>query len=170
MANRGGSSEQTPDIEQIVSMYYEPIYRFCYWKIHDSTEAQDITQDTFMRFINAVQTYSDIENPKSLLYTIASNLCTNWIKKIHPASLDTLELSAELAVDDFSDASIKSISLSNAISTLSNLQQEVLLLRYGQDLKVNEIAEILGLSRFQVMYRMRGALKELKKCLREERI
>lgn len=170
MANRGGNSEQTTDIEQIISMYYEPIYRFCYWKTHDTTEAQDITQDTFMRFMSAVQTYSDIENPKALLYTIAGNLCMNWIKKIHPDSLDTSELSDELAVDDFSDASIKSISLSNAISTLSNLQQEVLLLRYGQDLKVSEIAEVLGLSRFQVMYRIRGALKELKKCLKEERL
>ena len=70
MANRGGNSEQTTDIEQIISMYYEPIYRFCYWKTHDTTEAQDITQDTFMRFMSAVQTYSDIENPKALLYTI----------------------------------------------------------------------------------------------------
>ena len=39
---------------------------------------------------------------------------------------------------------------------------------YGQDLKVGEIAEILGLSRFQVMYRVRGALRQLKKLLKEE--
>ena len=45
---------------------------------------------------------------------------------------------------------------------------EPLLLRYGQDLKVGEIAEILGLSRFQVMYRVRGALRQLKKLLKED--
>ena len=43
-----------------------------------------------------------------------------------------------------------------------------MLLRYGQDLKVGEIAEILGLARFQVMYRVRGALRQLKKLLKEE--
>ena len=168
VANRGRSLEQKPDIEQIIMMYYEPIYRFCYWKIHDSAEAQDITQDTFERFLNAAQTYADIENPKALLYTIARNLCLNWHKKIHPISLDALEHSGELAINDFSDALIKDISLSTAISKLSNLQQEILLLRYGQDLKVNEISKILSLSRFQVMYRIRAALKELEKCLKEE--
>ena len=59
-------------------------------------------------------------------------------------------------------------SISTAIAALPNEQQEVLLLRYGQDLKVGEIAEILGLSRFQVMYRVRGALRQLKKLLKEE--
>ena len=42
------------------------------WKIQNSDEAQDITQDTFIRFLGAAQTYSDIKRPKALLYTIAN--------------------------------------------------------------------------------------------------
>ena len=118
--------------------------------------------------MDAAQTYSDIESSKALLYTIAQHLCLNWLKKVPPDSLDELCQNQEPAVEDFSDRSVQKIVLSTAITTLPDKQQEVLLLRYGQDLKVGEIAEILGLSRFQVMYRVRGALRQLKKVLKEE--
>ena len=155
-------------MEQVIALYYDQIYKFCYWKTHSAVDAQDITQDTFIRFMDAAQTYSDIESPKALLYTIAHHLCLNWLKKVPPDSLDELRWDQEPAAEDFADHAVQKIYLSTAIAALPNEQQEVLLLRYGQDLKVGEIAEILGLSRFQVMYRVRGALRQLKKLLKEE--
>ena len=163
-----GLSDASGELEEIISAYYEQIYKFCYWKIQNSAEAQDITQDTFMHFLDAAQTYSDIKRPKALLYTIANNLCRNWIKKARPVSLDSLESQDLYTTDDFAEESIQKIYLSNAISALPENQKEVLLLRYGQDLKVGEVAEILGLSRFQVMYRIRNALKQLNKNLGRE--
>lgn len=79
-----GLSDASGEMEEIISAYYEQIYKFCYWKIQNSDEAQDITQDTFIRFLDAAQTYSDIKRPKALLYTIANNLCLNWAKKARP--------------------------------------------------------------------------------------
>ena len=155
MANSDERAGQPESMEQVIALYYDQIYKFCYWKTHSAVDAQDITQDTFIRFMDAAQTYSDIESPKALLYTIAHHLCLNWLKK-------------EPAAEDFADHAVQKIYLSTAIAALPNEQQEVLLLRYGQDLKVGEIAEILGLSRFQVMYRVRGALRQLKKLLKEE--
>jgi len=168
VASGRGISDPAGEMENIISAYYEQIYKFCYWKTHDSEEAQDLTQDTFIRFLDAVQTYSDIEKPKALLYTIANNLCLNWLKKTHPLSLDGLESQKTPAADDFADDTIRKLSLSTAVSALPDKQQEVLLLRYGQDLKINEIAEILGLSRFQVMYRIRKALDRLKQIIAKE--
>lgn len=168
MANSVERAGEAGSMEQVIALYYEQIYKFCYWKTHSSVDAQDITQDTFIRFMDAAQTYSNIENPRALLYTIAQHLCLNWLKKVPPDSLDELCQNQEPAVEDFSDHSVQKIVLSTAITTLPDEQQEVLLLRYGQDLKVGEIAEILGLSRFQVMYRIRGALRQLKKVLKEE--
>ena len=159
---------QPESMEQVIALYYDQIYKFCYWKTHSTVDAQDITQDTFIRFMDAAQTYSDIESPKALLYTIAHHLCLNWLKKVPPDSLDELRWDQEPAAEDFADHAVQKIYLSTAIAALPNEQQEVLLLRYGQDLKVGEIAEILGLSRFQVMYRVRGALRQLKKLLKED--
>ena len=163
-----GLSDASGEMEEIISAYYEQIYKFCYWKIQNSDEAQDITQDTFIRFLDAAQTYSDIKRPKALLYTIANNLCRNWAKKARQVSLDALESQELYATDDFAEKLIQRICLSGAVSALPESQKEVLLLRYGQDLKVGEVAEILGLSRFQVMYRIRSALKQLNKNLGKE--
>lgn len=80
-----------------------------------------------------------------------------------------LPISQELyATDDFAEELIQRICLSGAVSALPEDQKEVLLLRYGQDMKVAEVAEILGFSRFQVIYRIRSALKQLNKSLGKE--
>lgn len=168
MARNGAFSNHAGEFEKIIAAYYEDIYKFCCWKIRDPAEAQDMTQDTFVRFMDAADTYTDIEKPKALLYTIARNLCLNWVKRVRPVSLDELESGGAPVADDFADASIRKIYLSIAVSALPDDQKEILLLRYGQDLKVGEIAEILGLSRFQVMYRIRGALDRLRKNMRRE--
>lgn len=167
MASSDDHTTKAESMEQVIALYYDQIYKFCYWKTHSSVDAQDITQDTFMRFMDATQTYSDIENPRALLYTTAHHLCLNWLKKVPLASLDESYQEQELSAEDFADHSVQKIDLSTAIAALTDEQQEVLLLRYGQDLKVGEIAETLGLSRFQVMYRERGALRQLKKILKE---
>lgn len=161
MANSG-------ELEEIISAHYGDIYRFCCWKTHDHVQAQDITQDTFLRFMDAAESYADIKKPKALLYTIAKNLCLNWLKGKPPLSLDAQDTTDTPAEDDFANESVQKICLSDAVSTLPDDQQEILLLRYGQDLKVSEIAEILGLSRFQVMYRERCALDRLRKIIRKE--
>lgn len=167
MANGNEYAGHAESMEQVIELYYEQIYKFCYWKTHGSVDAQDITQDTFIRFMDAAQTYSDIENPRALLYTIAHHLCLNWLKKVQPDSLDELSWDQEPAAEDFAERSVSKICLSTAVAALPDEQQEILLLRYGQDMKVGEIAEILGLSRFQVMYRERRALSQLKKLLKE---
>lgn len=155
-------------IQQVISMYYGQIYKYCYWKLRDRDEAQDITQDTFIRFMEAANTYTDIEKPQALLYTIANNLCLNWLKRTRPASLEAMEPQEEPRSADFSEVSIQNVALANALSLLPREQQDILLLRYGQELKVSEIAELLGLSRFQTMYRIRTALRELKAQLKED--
>lgn len=156
------------DLEDIISAHYNDIYKFCCWKTHNHIQAQDITQDTFIRFMNSVESYDDIKKPKALLYTIAKNLCLNWLNTKQPLSLDAQEAPDAPAEGNFADESVQKICLSDAVSTLPDDQQEILLLRYGQDLKVSEIAEILGLSRFQVMYRERCALDRLRKIIRKE--
>lgn len=70
MANKYKYWGEAENMEQVIVLFYDQIYKFCYWKTHSAVDAQDITQDTFIRFMNAAQTYSDIENPRALLYTL----------------------------------------------------------------------------------------------------
>ena len=81
MANSDERAGQPESMEQVIALYYDQIYKFCYWKTHSAVDAQDITQDTFIRFMDAAQTYSDIESPKALLYTNAHHLCLNSLNR-----------------------------------------------------------------------------------------
>lgn len=153
------------EAEEIIVENYDAIYRYCYWKIGNSADAQDMTQETFMRFVQSLPDYRDHGKPKALLYTIARNQCINWYKKVKPTSLDE----AQSLIDEGSNARYEQVetklSLQGQVSGLPEEQQEVLLLRYGQELKIEDIAAITGTSRFAVMYLIKKALETLKRTL-----
>lgn len=157
---------ENDDVEEIIREYYDDIYKYCYWKIRNRTEAQDITQETFLHFIQSLSTYVDQGKPKALLYTIARNLCINWNQKPTNVSLEKIENESPYLISNEAneiDTVIDHLCLHNAISLLPSPQQEVLLLRYGQGLKVGEIATILSITRFSVMYRLKCAINKLSK-------
>ena len=73
------------DIEE----QYDKIYRYCYFKLYDTQLAQDITQETFLRFYRQGLT---LDNDKELpyLYTIAKNLCIDHFRKRTVESLEEI--------------------------------------------------------------------------------
>ena len=70
-------------------LYFQP-----FENIYEKAEKakQDLTQETFLKFVQGISTYLDQGKPKALLYTIARNLCINWHKKAgHTAWCDVDE-------------------------------------------------------------------------------
>ena len=53
---------------------YERIYKYLYYHLHDRHEAEDLTQEAFLRFLTS-RTYRDENRQLHYLYTIARNLC-----------------------------------------------------------------------------------------------
>ena len=73
------------DMEEL----YNKIYRYCYFKLYDKQLAQDITQETFLRFFQ--QNVSiNIRKELPYLYTIAKNLCADNFRKKHMESLENV--------------------------------------------------------------------------------
>ena len=44
----GRKNQSDIEVEEIIREFYDDIYKYCYWKTQNSTEAQDITQETFL--------------------------------------------------------------------------------------------------------------------------
>ena len=169
MENRKKLIELTSDdVETIIRDNYDDIFKYCFWRIREYADAEDMTQETFMKFIEYIPKYHEYGKPKALLYTIARNLCANWRKNkaMHLTPI-TDEIIAKESVDETDDL-LNSLDLHNQINKLPAEQQEVLFLRYFEDLQIGEIAKILGISRFSVMYRMRIATNNLKKKMGEQ--
>ncbi|MGN0630699.1 MAG: RNA polymerase sigma factor, partial [Ruminococcus sp.] len=59
---------------------YDKIYRFCCLKVNNPVIAEDITQETFLRFLENPQ-YTAVSEQIKILYTIAGNLCTDEFRR-----------------------------------------------------------------------------------------
>jgi len=141
---------------------YDKIYRYCYYKVRNTGLAEDLTQETFLRYF-AQSSYMERGKMLAYLYTIARNLCIDYFRKILPERLyeDIPDM------DCFEQLEL-SIVLRQALAKLPEQDQELLLFRYANELSVGEIASIMGISRFAVYRRTNSAVAILKKLLREE--
>ena len=148
------------DIEE----QYDKIYRYCYFKLYDTQLAQDITQETFLRFYRQGLT---LDNDKELpyLYTIAKNLCIDHFRK---NSVERVEEMAEDATHDPTEGWINDLTLRMTISKLPDDERELIFLRYVNEISIATICKITGLSRFAVYRRLSKSLKWLKEELKKE--
>lgn len=166
------------DIEE----QYDKIYRYCYFRLHDRQLAQDLTQETFLRFYRQDL---GLDNGKELpyLYTIAKNLCIDEFRKkrfcgaeigtgIRMGDADIRDMpignNGMAAACDKSEEWIDSMILRAAMAKLPQEEQELIFLRYVNEASVASICKIAGISRFAVYRRLSRALKWLKKELIKE--
>ena len=143
---------------------YDKIYRYCYFKLHDEQLAQDITQETFLRFYRQEL---NLDNSKKLpyLYTIAKNLCVDEFRKKSSVSIEDIK---EEAAYDKSEEWINSLILRAVIEKLPQEEQELLFMRYVNEVPIAFICKITGISRFAVYRRLSKSLKWLKEELKKE--
>ena len=140
---------------------YDKVYRYCFHKTHNGHLAEDITQETFLRYFNQT-TYINRGKPLAYLYTIAKNLCVDHFRGKQLEAL--LEEDAVYEMEDME----QSIAIKQAVKLLPQDLQELILLRFANELSIGEIGIITNLSRFQVYRRMNEATRRLKELLREE--
>ena len=147
-----------------IEKQYDKIYRYCYFKLYDKQLAQDITQETFLRFYRQGLSF-DRGRELPYLYTIAKNLCIDEFRK---QAVDSIEELESEATSDLAEEWIDLLVLRSIVSKLSNDEQELLFLRYVNELPITSICEITGLSRFAVYRRLSKSLKWLKEELKKE--
>ena len=165
-----------------MEMQYDKIYRYCYFKLHNRETAEDITQETFLRYLERYR-FSSQETALKYLYTIARNLCIDEFRKPSSVSLEEyprkdIALSPQTDARAFSPGSaavpsceeklLTSLTLQNALRELSGEEQELLLLRYVNEVPVGVIASLFGISRFALRRRLLVASEQLKSKLRKE--
>lgn len=125
---------------------YDKVYRYCYFRVKNQHLAEDITQETFLRFFES-SSYKDAGRPLAYLYTVARNLCIDEFRKIH-----TEELKEEIVQNGFEDAVVEKENLQQAMASLSKEEQELILLRYVNEVSFADLSKMYEKSRF-ALYR-----------------
>ena len=145
------------DIEE----QYEKIYRYCFYRLRDREQAEDITQEAFLRWF-ASDTYRDTGQVLQYLYTIARNLCTDEFRRPRHSSLSEDVPSREADP-------VLSAALRVELERLDPEDQELVLLRYVNEVPAAALAKLYGVSRFSLYRETKGILKKLERRISDER-
>lgn len=141
---------------------YDRIYRYCYFKVHHRELAEDITQETFLRFFEYHSEMSRDEAMK-FLYTVARNLCVDEYRRRQGEPLKD-----EMKAADMEDGILTGVAVQGALQKLDESDRELLLLRYVNEVPVSVIGGLQGISRFSVRRKILQAVKRFKSFLGEE--
>ena len=145
------------DIEE----QYDKIYRYCYFKLHNRELAEDITQEAFLRYLERYNCTTTVSALKCL-YTIARNLCTDEYRKQKPEAIDDF-----MQCTDMEEELIRNLTVKDALYKLTSEEQELLLLRFVNELPVAVIGKMFGISRFSVYRRIIAASNRFREELKK---
>jgi len=151
----------------LVNRYKEMVHAYAYHKIGDYQEAQDITQEVFIKAYRKLGQLKWPHKFQSWLYTIVSNECKMWLRKharengqkVYVEDVSTDELT-ELAIRAHNDEEMK-FTVKNAIKSLPTDNQLVLSLYYMSDLSIKEVARFMGISPNTAKVKLHRARKQL---------
>lgn len=147
--------------------YSDAIFRFCLVKTNNKEIAEDLTQETFIRYWQSLRRGSEMSNTRSFLYTIARNLVIDWYRKHKSESLEQI-MEGGFQVKDTTNTPETVASYTEiltAIDVLDAHDGEVLMLRFVEGMEPKDIALILNESANTISVRINRALKRLQKQL-----
>ena len=169
--------------ETLVNRHQRPVLNFIFRFMGDRTEAEDLTQEVFLRVWKSAGTYQPDAKFTTWLYRIATNLCINKQRAMHirkwfaisqpheqkqksedtfiPAEGAEIKTSEDLLID-----SEQSLHLSNALNDLPTRQRLAIVLKIYDGLSYHEISQIMGRSVSAVDSLLIRAKKNLRKKLK----
>lgn len=153
----------------LVDEYKSPIYNLAYRMTANVEDADDLTQETFIRAYQYLWRYDPRKKFFTWLYTLAFNLIKNHLRKNKKEKLSE-KLNASSLTDSNTSPEEKMIEDQEISSYLLLLEDELralLIMKYQQELSLEEIATITGKSLSAVkmrIYRGLERLKELMQC------
>lgn len=152
-----------------VRKYYLEILTYCYYHCPDKGYAEDLTQETYVRFFTKLSDYHHKGKTLNYLYTIAGNLCRDYIKKVKEIPVEEMEFVEDKSLKQYQTENIlNKIFVEQALKQLPDELSEILTLYYFQELKLTEIARTLQIGLPLVKYRLGRGKKLLKELLRKE--
>ena len=159
-----------PDRDQrfvrLVDQYQEQLLRLCCYCLRDRSMAEDAVQETFLKVYRTMDSFRGDCSEKTWIMKIAMHVCcdirrTGWFRFVNRRVTPDMfaDRTAAVLPDDRDE------ELSSAVMKLPHRLREVILLYYYQGMKVNEIADALGISRPAVSARLIRGRERLKNQL-----
>lgn len=167
--NRDEHDADLHSIEEICSTTWEKIYRFIYYKVQNREEAEDITQETYVKAIPFLQRRSvHPDKYNGYLKTVAMNILRDlWRKKKRRGTHVNLDIinPLEHAMDDATEISAQRMVIEQALHQLKDEQRTVIELRILKGFSVADTAKLMDQTDANIRVIQYRALQKLSEIL-----
>ncbi len=153
------------DFEEFYERHWKFVYRLCFTYMNNQADAEDCTEDVFVKVFNGSFKFEDESHERKWLTVTASNLCKDRLRsssRKNVCSIDDEE-TPEIAAPEAEDHS----DVLQAVLELPLKYKDVIWLYYYEDRSTEEIATMLNRPPSTVRNQLRDARNLLKKKLEE---
>lgn len=148
-------------IEESLLKNYNKYYKLAFSYVHNDSDAMDIVQDSAYKAIKNAELLRNQKYVDTWIYRIVINQCKTFLSK------------NKQITDDISDVNIsfndkyENIDLKNALNALDDDEKAIIILRFFEDLKIEDIASVLDIKVNTVKSRLYRCLRKLESIMEE---
>lgn len=173
---RGCQRREAAAFDGLVDLYSTRLYGFMYRFTKSREDAQDLTQEVFVRVVRMIGAYEHNDRFESWLFRIAANLARDRMRRLRAAPrVETWEGANPVAEEQPGTPQIGGMEnaeaarrLEECLARLPDGEREVVLLRFYSDMSFAEIAELMGTPLGTALARAHRGLAKLREWMEGE--
>lgn len=149
------------EIEEKIKKYSNMVYRVAYSILKNETDAEDIFQETFIKFYKNIEQMKNEEHEKAWLIRVTINNCNMLLRKKKIRKEDEI-------TEEIPDTHEEKEDILEVVNKLPAKYRLVIYLYYYEGYKISEISKILNDSEGTIKSRLSRAREYLEKMIKEE--
>ena len=156
--------------------YSSVVYNKCYGFSKSKEEAQDLTHDVFIRLFVKLRSFKGRSKFSTWLYSFTYNFCVNYVQRNSNKKKEKVTVVTDVIkdedideneIDDATLFELKSDKLAKALTLIDPQDKMILLMKYQDDMSIQEIQESLDLGASAVKMRVKRAKERVVKKYEE---
>ena len=153
-------------MSEIFQFYKDYVMRSSFIYLHRLDEAEDVTENVFFKVFSNLKTFNMEKDFRPWLSRIIINECHNYFHKNKGDYSNADEMLDLIANTDSSFETVKLIQ--DSLKNLAEIDRKILMMRFYQELTIEEISKILHLSVVNTKVKIHRALKKLKEYVKND--
>ena len=154
--------------EVLYDRFAKMVYNKCYGFANSEDEAEDLTQDVFLRVFVKLGSFKGRSKFSTWLYAFTYNHCVNYVTRNTAKKIEKQSVSSEI-IENIGDAvdsthefeSMKVEQLKRVMELIDTEEKMILLLKYQDNLSIKELSEALDIGESAVKMRLKRAKDKL---------
>ena len=165
---------KTDVMEKIYLEYREKVFRYVRGKVVSTADAADVTSEIFLKVLSSFDSYDEEKSTLSTwIYTITHNTVCNYYRELSKRALSIDENALSSDTDDGVVAEIENEilkeNLAIALETLTEREQDVVVLYYYHEIPLRDIAIKMGITYTNAKFIKHNAIKKLKSKMQNDK-